>query len=40
VFGHLRIHAPRFEPCSCGRPAPSSPLAVLFPHRSTPELRV
>ena len=39
VFGHLRIHAPRFEACVCGRSAASSPMAVLFPHRSTPELR-
>ena len=39
VFGHLRIHAPRFESCVCGRSVGSSPMAVLFPHRSTPELR-
>ena len=39
VFGHLRIHAPRFEACVCGRSAASSPVAVLFPHHSTPELR-
>jgi hypothetical protein len=39
VFGHLRIHAPRFEACVCGCSAASSPMAVLFPHRSTPELR-
>ncbi len=39
VFGHLRIHAPRFEACICGCSAASSPMAVLFPHRSTPELR-
>ena len=39
VFGHLRIHAPRFEACVCGRSAASSPMAALFPHRSTPELR-
>jgi hypothetical protein len=24
VFGHLRIHAPRFEACVCGRSAASS----------------
>ena len=40
VFGHLRIHAPRFEACICGHSATSSPMAVLFPHRSTPELRL
>ena len=31
VFGHLRIHAPRFEPCVCGRPAASS----SFNHATT-----
>jgi hypothetical protein len=39
MFGHLRIHAPRFEACACGRSAASSPVASLFPHRTTPELR-
>ncbi|MGB5083155.1 MAG: ISKra4 family transposase [Methylocystis silviterrae] len=39
VFGHLRIHAPRFEACACGGSAAPSPMAVLFPYRSTPELR-
>jgi len=39
VFGHLRIHAPRFEAYVCGRSATSSAMAVLLPHRSTPELR-
>ncbi len=39
VFGHLRIHAPRFEDCVCGRSTASTPMAALFPHRSTPELR-
>ena len=39
VFGHLRIHARRFEACVCGRSVASSPVAVLFPYRSTPELR-
>src|SRR5277367_2493864 len=27
VFGHLRLHAPRFEACVCGRSAASSPVA-------------
>ena len=39
VFGHLRLHAPRFDACVCGRSAASSPVAALFPHRTTPELR-
>ena len=39
VFGHLRIHAPRFKACACGGSAAPSPMAALFPHRSTPELR-
>lgn len=39
MFGHLRVHAPRFEACACGRSAASSPVASLFPHRTTPELR-
>lgn len=39
VFGHLRIHAPRFNACACGGSAASSPVAALLPHRSTPELR-
>jgi hypothetical protein len=39
VFGHLRIHSPRYEACACGGANVSSPVAGLFPHRSTPELR-
>ena len=39
VFGHLRIHGPRYEACACGGANVSSPVAGLFPHRSTPELR-
>ena len=39
MFGHLRIHAPRFKAYVCGRFAASSAMAVLLPHRSTPELR-
>ena len=30
MFGHLRIHAPRFEACACGRSAASSPVASLM----------
>ena len=39
VFGHLRIHAPRFDACACGRSGASSPVTALFPQRTTPELR-
>ena len=39
VFGHLRIRAPRFEACVCGRSGASSPVTALLPDRSTPELR-
>jgi len=39
VFGHLRLHAPRYEDCRCGASNVASPVSVLFPHRSTPELR-
>jgi hypothetical protein len=39
VFGHLRIHGPRYEACACGGANVSSPVAGLFPHRSTFELR-
>jgi len=39
VFGHLRIHGPRYEACACGGANVSSPVAGLFPHRSTSELR-
>ena len=39
VFAHLRTHAPCFEACVCGRSAALSPMAAIFPHPSTPELR-
>jgi hypothetical protein len=39
VFGHLRIHAPRFDACACGRSGASSPVTALFPQRTSPELR-
>ena len=39
IFGHLRIHAPRYEECGCGRSNAPSPVAGLFPYRLTPELR-
>ena len=38
-FGHLRIHAHRYEECGCGRSKAPSPVAGLFPYRLTPELR-
>jgi hypothetical protein len=39
IFGQVRVPAPRFEPCRCGQAGDLSPVASLFPHRSTPELR-
>ncbi|WP_169741602.1 ISKra4 family transposase [Beijerinckia mobilis] len=39
IFGHLRLHAPRYEDCRCGASNAASPVGALFPHRSTPELR-
>jgi hypothetical protein len=39
IYGQCRIDAPRFVACSCGRSGVSSPIASLFPHRATPELR-
>jgi hypothetical protein len=39
IFGHLRIHPPRYEECGCGQSNAPSPVSGLFPYRTTPELR-
>jgi hypothetical protein len=39
IYGPLRIHARRYEECSCGQPNAPSRVAGLFPYRTTPELR-
>jgi hypothetical protein len=38
-LGILRIRAPRFDVCACGRSGDSFPVTALFPQCTAPELR-
>jgi hypothetical protein len=38
-FGFLLHGMPCFEACRCGTPNAPSPISILLPHRTTPELR-